>query len=312
MARLMRISLYDDDDERVGKVCEVLTSKARRDILRLIDRKHRSVSEIARELNMPLSTAAFHVKVLQEAELVNVQEKPAAHGKSKWISRKVDEINLSCVEDFLEPRAMVKTLSIPIGSYTDCQVIPSCGMASEDNLLELDDNPGIFFSPDRYKAQIIWFTAGYLEYWIPNYSLMKEPLSELIISLEICSEAPNYRNEWASDITFWVNGRELCTWTSPGDFGGRRGRLNPLWWPDVSTQYGLLKSIRITNNGIYLDEVWVSPVKLSELAVEQGNYFTFRVGIKPDAVNKGGINIFGEKYGDHEQNIVVKMKKNHR
>ncbi len=308
MARNMLLSIYEDD-ERIGKIAEVLSSKVRRSILRIIDHRSCSISEIAQELNLPLSTAAFHVKVLQENGMVSVREKPATRGTQKIVGRKIDNIGLQCSDRDMEPEAFVTTLNVPVGSYTDCCVSPTCGMASESSTLEVEDNPSMFYSPERIKAQVIWFSAGYVEYRIPTYCLHHETLLELSVSLEICSEAPTYRNKWNSDITFWINERELCTWTSPGDFGGRRGKLNPQWWPNVSSQYGLLKSIRIDEEGCYLDEVCVSNVRLSDLRVEHGQFFTFRVGIKENAVNQGGVNIFGEKFGDYEQNIVVRMKK---
>lgn len=237
-----------------------------------------------------------------------MQEKPATHGTTKIISRKIDEINLRCAVPPNEAETVITHLNIPIGSYMDCQVSASCGMATEEKLIEVDDTPGVFFSSEKAQAQIIWFTSGYLEYRIPNYFLKNTIPFGLTLSLEICSEAPNFRNDWASDITFWVNGREICTWISPGDFGGQRGRLNPEWWPDVSTQYGLLKTIRVNEHGTYLDENKLSSVCVTDLHIDQGEYFTFRIGIKPDAENVGGINLFGEKFGNYQQAISVRLE----
>ena len=50
----------------------------------------------------------------------------------------------------------------------------------------------------------------------------------------------------ASDITFSLNGVILGTWTSPGDYGDRRGKYNPSWWFPFLNQYGLLKKLTIT------------------------------------------------------------------
>lgn len=306
MSRYMHLSIYDED--RIDKVMAALASKVRRDILRLVDQNSYSVTEIARILQIPTSTAAFHINNLQDAELIHVQTKSALRGSSKIISRKIDEINISCVDASQSTDEITTVLDIPIGSFTDCAVTPSCGMANEENIIEMDDTPGVFFSTARTSAQIIWFSSGYLEYKIPNFFLKdKEPVG-LSFSMEICSEAPNYRNEWESDITFWINGTEVCTWVSPGDFGGHRGQLNPKWWPDISTQYGLLKTVRVNSHGTYLDENKMSAIRLNDLNVEQGDYFTLRIGIKPDAVNVGGINLFGEKFGNYQQNIVVKLE----
>lgn len=308
MSRYMCLSIHEEDDESMEKIMAALSSKVRRDILRLVDEQSYNISEIAQKLEIPLSNAAFHVKHLQEAGMVNVQEKPASRGMTKIISRKIDEIVIKCTVPQDVSTTTNTQLSIPIGSFTDCKAVPTCGMASAENMIGVDDTPGIFFSPERVNAQIIWLAEGYLEYKIPNYYLMNEEPTELVFSMELCSEVSNYRNDWTSDITFWVNGRELCTWTSPGDFGGRRGRLNPEWWSDVSTQYGLLKTVRVNNHGVYMDEHKKSSVKISELHLEEGDYFTLRIGIKPDAENVGGLNIFGEKFGDYEQGINVRIE----
>ncbi len=310
MSRYLYLSIHDD--EYIDKVMAALSSRTRRDILRLIDEQSYSISEIAKQLNMPLSSAAFHVKNLQEADMIHVQERPAAHGTTRIISRKIDEINIKCT---VPPDVSTTTntrLHIPIGSFTDCKAVPSCGMATADQMIGVDDTPGVFYSTERGEAQIIWLANGYLEYRIPNYYLMDQEALELIFSMEICSEAPNYQNDWTSDITFWANGKELCTWTSPGDFGGRRGRLNPQWWPDISTQYGLLKTVRVNGRGVYMDENKMSALKISELHLEEGDYFTLRIGIRPDAENVGGLNLFGEKFGDYDQAISVRVEHRRR
>ena len=296
------------EEERVNRVLAALSSKVRRDILRMVDQQSYSIAEIAKELSIPMSNAVFHVKKLQEADIIHVQAKPASHGTTKIISRKIDEINLRCADSPYASETMSTLLDIPIGSYTDCAVSPSCGMASEEKLIDIDDTPGVFFSTERLKAQIIWFASGFLEYRVPNYFLKDNIPLGLTFSMEICSEAPNFRNDWESDITFEINGKEVCTWTSPGDFGGQRGRLNPAWWPDISTQYGLLKTVRIGEYGTYLDESRMSSVTLTDLKIEQGDFFTLRVGIKPDAGNIGGINLFGDKFGNYQQNILVRLE----
>lgn len=306
MSRYVHLSICEE--ERMDKILAALDSKVRRDILRLLNENSYSVIEIAKALQIPPSTAAFHVNILQDADLINVRVKSNVRGASKIVSRKIDEISIGCIAVPDAIQASTTVLDIPIGSFTDCRVNPSCGMASEKMLIERDDTPGVFYSPAKSEAQLIWLSDGYLEYKIPNYFLRGKELLALSISMEICSEAPNYRNDWESDITFWVNGLELCTWTSPGDFGGHRGRLNPDWYPDISSQYGLLKTIRINSDGTYLDENRMSGVCAKELDLDQGDYFTFRLGLKPDAVNNCGLNLFGEKFGNYQQNILVKFE----
>lgn len=305
MSRYMHLSIYDED--RIDRIMAAMSSKIRRDMLRLLNCGTYSISEIAQIMNLPISSASFHINQLIEADLVHVQSQSLQHKSFKIISRKLDEINICYLANFGSNQVLTRVLDVPIGGFSDCDVMPSCGMANEEYIIEMDDNPGVFFSPAKTNAQIIWFSSGYLEYKIPNYFLKDKELVGLSISFEICSEAPNYRNDWESDITFWINGSEVGTWTSPGDFGGNRGQLNPPWWPDSSSQYGLLKTLRVNSRGSFLDENMLSAIKIEDLHIEEGNYFTFRIGVKPDAVNVGGINLFGEKYGNYQQNIIMKF-----
>lgn len=125
--------------------------------------------------------------------------------------------------------------------------------------------------------------------------------------MELCSEAPNFDNDWPSDITLWINDVEIGTWTSPGDFGDRRGKLNPDWWIDWATQYGLLKTWRVDKERTTIDMDKVSDVSLADLALEGRHHLKLRIGIKSDALHKGGINLFGRQFGDYPQDIVMKV-----
>ena len=70
-------------------------------------------------------------------------------------------------------------------------------------------------------------------------------------------------------LPFWINGEEIATMTIPGDFGGRRGRLNPEWWGDTLTQYGLYKEVRITDTGCYENDMKCSNLTLKDLELDK-------------------------------------------
>ena len=48
--------------------------------------------------------------------------------------------------------------------------------------------------------------------------------------MEICSECLDFNTGYPSDITVWINGIEIGTWTSLGERGDRYGRLNPSYY----------------------------------------------------------------------------------
>ena len=167
----------------------------------------------------------------------------------------------------------------------------------------------MFSNPRRTTAKLVWFSSGYLEYRFPNAGLQKVDAKEMEFSAELC-----YRNErihnldCPSDITLWINGIEAGTWTCPSDFGGRRGKLNPDWWEDKNTQYGNLKTWRINETGTYLDEELVSSTKIKGYSLAQGDYISVRIGIKEEALHVGGVNIFGNCFGDYPKDLVMKLK----
>ena len=105
------------------------------------------------------------------------------------------------------------------------------------------DDPRYFEHPDRYNADILWFTRGYVEYAIPNFIPASKKITQITISAELSSEAPGTNNDWPSDISFYLNDIHIGDWTSPGDFGDVKGLLTPDWWYANWNQYGLLKQL---------------------------------------------------------------------
>jgi len=99
----------------------------------------------------------------------------------------------------------------------------------------------------------------------------------------------------------------LGVWTSPGDYGGRRGRLNPSWWSDTASQFGRLKTWRVDAGGSCLDGEPLSGVALADLKLDAQDYISLRVGVDAGSENVGGINLFGEKFGDFAQGVVMRV-----
>lgn len=49
----------------------------------------------------------------------------------------------------------------------------------------------------------------------------------------------------------------------------------------------------------------MSATNLKKLDISARNYISFKIGIKPTAKNIGGINLFGKKFGNYAQNILM-------
>lgn len=315
--RLKALNLYDDENV-LAKIASALSVKTRREILKLINVSPMSINEIAWKLNVPVSTVSFHVKSLVEAGLLIYSTNTKRIGNEKLIT--LGNYLFTIYTGNPKPSEVIKTeavsIDIPIGSYTDYKVLPTCGITTTNGQLLVSDAPCIFSSPNRFDAGLIWLKQGYLEYSVPilNYSGSRDHVityndKNSIISLsfkfEICSECAGYNHDFKSDITFSANGIELCTYTSPGDFGERRGRLNPEWFSGNLTQYGLLQNLDIRFDGTYLNEKRVSDVCIADLNLNDNNLLTFKIEVKDDAKHIGGFNLFGKNFGDYPQDITL-------
>lgn len=303
------LELSINDPENLQKVSHALASDVRLNIILLLNKGSLNIQQIADALNKPVSTIASHIKVLEDSGLIVTELRPANRGAMKVCTRNFDDIHIQ-LNLSKDPMYGFKEYEIemPIGQYTDFKVSPTCGLADRNGHLIPEDNPVHFYSPVRTNAQIIWTRKGFFEYKFPLLIDKEAAINELQLSLELCSEAPNYDHNWPSDITVWLNGVEIGTWTCPGDFGDRPGKLNPKNWADTtSTQYGVLKTWKVTNNKSTIDDVYLSDVTLKELNLSNTDFLSFKIGIKEDSIHKGGINIFGKEFGDHPQDIKLKV-----
>jgi predicted transcriptional regulator len=293
-----------DDTKKITLLAKALSVDTRIDILKLLCKHELNINEIADRLKLPQSSAAAHVKALEQAGLIKTTLKPASHGSMKVCSKLLTSIEID-LSTYLEDEA--KIVNMPIGNYVDYKVESPCGIVSEFGPIDVEDEPRCFYNPDRTKAKLLWFANGYVEYRFPNSLLTNLQAKQVELSMEICSEDHEYNMDYPSDITVWINGIEAGTWVCPGDFGGRRGRLNPQWWPDKNTQYGMLKTWKLTTSGTYIDDKLVNPLPIRVYNLSAHAYISVRIGIKENARHTGGLNLFGNHFGNHAQDIQMKF-----
>lgn len=284
---------------------KALSSEIRIQILKLLDERPYCVNEIAELLQIPASSAALNVRVLEEAQLIRTELKPGVRGSMKQCIRQEDEILLLLKEN--KEKKQEEIISMPVGNYVDYKITPTCGMVNDEEYIDGEDEPRCFYDPRRTSAKLVWFSSGYLEYRFPNAGIQGGKVTSMELSAELCSETADYDLDCPSDITLWVNDLDAGTWTCPSDFGGRRGKLNPDWWEDKNTQYGNLKTWRIDESGTYLDQEKVNDRGISAYCLAEGPYISIRIGIKDDAAHIGGVNIFGNSFGDYPQDIVMRI-----
>lgn len=298
---------HNFSDEQVVDTLKAVASLPRWRILQYLADGGHTVNEIAAALNLPTSTATAHINVLAQAGLVHTELQAATHGLQKVCNRTYDNLSVRLPNVPRTEMHHVET-SMPIGSYTHFEVLPTCGLASQTAVIGFLDDPPSFYEPERMQAGLLWFRSGFIEYTFPNRLPHSATLQSLQISMEICSEAPLYNPTWPSDITLWVNDQEIGTWTSPGDFGGTRGQVTPLWWEINDSQYGLLKRWLVNDQGAFIDGRRLSSCVINNLRIDHERVIKVRLGVKADALHVGGINLFGRSFGNYPQDIVLRLE----
>ncbi|HID94189.1 MAG TPA: ArsR family transcriptional regulator [bacterium (Candidatus Stahlbacteria)] len=297
---------------RVGErqtieVLKALASEPRLRILELLANGSMNIQEISEALKIPQPTITVNIRKLEDAGLIGSEYASAIQGSQKICSRAYDEILIKLPPTTGVADINFVEISMPVGVYKACEAHPTCGLVSDSRIIGLLDDPNAFLDPQHVYAQLIWFAQGFIEYVFPNNTPPGCIATELELSVEICSEAPGYKNSYPSDITLWINEIEIGTWTSPGDFGGKRGKMSPSWWPERYTQYGVLKHWSIGKDGSYIDGAKLSDVTIDDLSIDDREPIIVRFGIKEDAKNIGGINLFGSKFGNYNQDIVLRI-----
>jgi len=297
------------DPEERPDVLRGLSSPVRVKILKLLHGgRGLNVNDIAAALGQPQSTVSSNLQILEDAGLIRAETQKGRKGNQKVCFSTFDEVLVSFRQGAADSAADVIEVAMPIGLYTSCEVSAPCGLCSPQSIIGLLDVPGAFLNPDRMNAGLMWFTRGYVEYQFPNNArLIGRRVVALDFSMELSSEVPGTSADWPSDITVSINGREIGTWTSPGDFGDQRGVYTPDWWKLKGSQYGKLKSWRVTPDGAFIDGMKVSPITLRDLDLSSHHSVRLRIEVKADARRPGGVNVFGRGFGNYDQDIVLRV-----
>lgn len=294
-----------DTSEQWLPFYEALASKVRLKIIHLLSDKTMNIKELAAKLNLSSAILTMHIKKLEAAGIVKAERTYQNGVVQKLCTLAIDSAQITFPKKNGEPR-QYHEFSLPVGHYTDFFVTPTCGLATQEKVIGYFDDPRYFMDPQRVNAAILWFTRGYVEYKVPNHLLPGQQPHELEISLEIGSEAPGVNNNWPSNISFFINNIKIGIWESPGDFGDKRGIYTPSWWSSGVNQYGMLKVVRITDSGTYIDGFKISEVCISDIDITN-KLWSFRVAVCDDSEHIGGATIYGAGFGNYNQDIIFKL-----
>ncbi|MCD8039066.1 MAG: winged helix-turn-helix transcriptional regulator [Lachnospiraceae bacterium] len=285
---------------------KALGSDIRVEILNiLLEENNISMNELASRLSITNGALTNHVKKLEASGLITTSGEAAGHGNQKICSIIQNKIliDLEKADDF----SNVYDTEIKIGHYSNYRIYPTCGLASKRALIGEVNDPRYFEHPERYNADILWFTKGYVEYVIPNFIPSSQNITQITISAELSSEAPGINENWPSDIRFYLNDVCIGSWTSPGDFGDVKGLFTPDWWPPNWNQYGLLKLLIINRKGTFIDGLKISDVTINDFHLDYHSSLRLRMAVEDDAAHVGGLTLFGKSFGNYGQDIKVRL-----
>jgi predicted transcriptional regulator len=286
-------------------IFKALSSEIRIQILELLA-KHQTLNlnDLANKLNLTNGAVTMHIKKLEESGLIEINTVVGKHGLQKMCYLNEEKL---MVDLRSKDVGSVYEVELKTGHYSDYRAEPTCGLATKDSIIGDFDEPRYFADPERVDAQIIWLSEGFLEYRIPNYLKPNQEFQEIQFCLELGSEAPGYADNYPSDINFYLNDVLIGTWTSPGDFGDKKGNFNPDWWPPHLNQYGLLKLIRFNREGSYIDGCRISDITLPFIGLDYKSEIRFKIAVDEHSRNKRGLTLYGKHFGNYNQDILVRV-----
>ncbi|TFE29414.1 ArsR/SmtB family transcription factor [Cohnella luojiensis] len=286
----------------VQETAKALAGDLRLRIIEALGDREMSISQLAEELGVAQPTVTINVQVLESAGLV---ESKQGVNREKICYRTYDTIVFDLPMKPGEGLHGAEEIHMAIGMYTSCKVDSPCGLLGPDDMIGCPDDPRVFYDPQRGSAELLWFGgSGYVEYYFPNPVPPGVELKELRFSAELCSEAPGFHMEWPSDIAVWINRSLVGEWTSPSDFGDRKGVLTPSRWLGM-TQYGKITEWKVGPEGSSVNDQASSAVSLKELDLHFSRPVVVRIGVREDAANVRGLNLFGEHFGDYPQGLKL-------
>ncbi len=286
-------------------IFRALASDVRVEILEILQNNSMSMNELAAHLNITNGALTSHIKKLEGCGLITTTSESAGHGNQKICSSRLDKILIDLEQD--NDFANTYNTDIQIGHYSNYSICPTCGLATAQNLIGEVDDPRYFEHPDRYNADILWFTKGFVEYVVPNFIPSAQKITQITISTELSSEAPGVNDTWPSDISFYLNDVCIGTWTSPGDFGDVKGIFTPDWWYPNWNQYGLLKLLVVNRKGTFIDGLKISDVTIDSFHLNSHSSIRFRMAVEDSAAHVGGLTVFGKNFGNYNQDIRVSI-----
>ncbi|MGE5613077.1 MAG: ArsR/SmtB family transcription factor [Bacillota bacterium] len=298
---------FEDLDDSIP-FFKALSSNVRIQILKLLSyEKEVNLNELASRIGITNGAMTAHIRMLEEAGIINTRTVVAKRGLQKLCSLRMEKYVIHIGHIGRKYNQNSFSVEIPPGQYVEYEVTPTCGIATTEHIIGVYDMPVYFADIEHFQAQIVWFTTGFVEYEIPNYLPERAVLKEILFQAELGSEAAAYNNDYLSDIHFYINGVFIGIWQSPGDFGGVKGFYNPDWWPPSMNQYGTLMEFCVNREGTFIEGKKYSDTTVDQLNICPGSRIRLRLAVPEGLPNSRGLTIYGKGFGNYNSGMIIRV-----
>ena len=272
----------------------------------LADNPGTSLNEMAAALGVTNGALTPHIRKLEEVGIIRITTEHTAGGIRKLCYLAEDQLLFNLIPSEDQRAKQVYETRIYIGHYNDYSVNAGCGLAGETALIGPLDDPRAFAYPERVDAKMLWFHDGYVEYRIPNLVPEGNRIVQLTVSFEISSGDSGAEDEALSDIRFYLNDVFLGNWLSFPLMVSSKGIYTPGWWTSRERQHGFLKMMVISQAGVFLDGKKINDA--DRLLPDKGQEeLKFRIEARPSGGHEGGAALYGNGFGNYEQDILVRV-----
>ncbi len=284
---------------------KALGSQTRIDILELLIRSGpMRMTNIAAEMNITGGALTSHIKALNDAGIIAIEERSGKHGIQKICHIVDDRILIDYPT--AGSRGLTHTLKVALGDYAKCSAMAPCGLATGERVLAPQNDPAVFNNESRSRAGLLWLAGGTLEYLVPNPLTEEDDPTELQLILELAAGTPGAPAKTAGTVLVSINDKEIGSMDLPmlkGRLGNNTKAVS--WRKGSGLQRGANKVIRVDKGASYQDGQVLSSVKLGDLKL-QGEK-EIRIKLQLPAGGPGMI-MFGQGFGQREEGVSLRLR----
>lgn len=288
---------------------KTLGSDVRIDIIKLLlKNKDMNLNELAARLNITNGALTSHIKKLEDCGIIKITNEATGHGNEKHCQVCLDKVLIDIAG--AELPSDIYEANVLVGQYSDYQVEPCCGLATQEGFLGELDNIRYFSHPDRMLTNLLWFQKGFVEYLLPNFIPTAHVINEITIQVELAPIVTSCDASLASEVEFYLNQISIGKFTLAGDIGKDSGIYTPNWFDYSWKQHGVLKQISIKKDGTFIDGIKLSDVTIDSFELDYSSILKFKVAVASDSKYLSGITLYGKGFGNYNHDIRVQIKHN--